>query len=806
MSKRLLVGVALLSFCVLALEVALTRLFAWVLHNHFAFLAISLAICGLGLGAYGAHVLLGRTRATGPRRILMVSAYGFPIATLASLAITTRVVMPHFPSAFALVGALLLAPFLFAGAALAVLFREHSAAAAKLYAADLLGAALAAVGAIVLLDALGGIGAIVFVAGVAALLPLFFASRPGAGSIPAVGLAVVCSVLATMPSGRAILDVPLTKESLAPITERLVADEAYIREHGKLSRDSIQNVLKGLLVTLADPNSSAHILHTDWNAFGRTDVTANDGTPDILDVWLDGDVPALMRRGASVAPHADELRRHPAFLPYRLAPVKKVLSLGSGAGFDVVLAKLGGADTIDAVEINPAIPRVMDRFREFHGGVYDQPGVRLHVTDGRSFVKQTTERYDLVVLSLTQSATSGYSGTALMESYIHTQEACEEYLRCLGDRGMVMFIGGYSMHAYRWIATSAAALEHEMHVSPAEVARHLLLVEARGAAPYQYAVVTSRQPFDEAQRRVVAEVAVEPGVIVQLAPGDASPPPFDRLGLGDAASGPYVEFFREQSHVNVAPSCDDSPFFIDVSLKIPTPLWQLLGFALAVTLLFAGIALAATRAAAGGRAGALATGTAYFACLGIGFMLVEVGLIQRLLLLLGRPTHTVAVILFSMLLGAAIGSALVDRTPEPALHRRRIAGCVAVGVIALSLGLVVSPLADALLRASLAVRVVAAVGIGVSLGAAMGVPFPAGLRLAARERADSGSYLWGVNGVTSVVGSVLAAIAGRTFGFSVAILLGGGVYLVAAALALAESRGARSSDTTPRNLSAARNI
>src|SRR5262249_21746641 len=141
-----------------------------------------------------------------------------------------------------------------------------------------------------------------------------------------------------------------------------------------------------------------------------------------------------------------------------------------------------------------------------------------------------------------------------------------------------------------------------------------------------------------------------------------------------------------------------------------------------------------------------------------------------------------------------------DRTSDAALPRRAIAACALVAVIAVALSLVVSPLADALLRCGLAVRVAAAVAIGILLGAAMGVPFPSGLRLAAREDAGSVSYFWGVNGVTSVVGSVLAAIAGRAIGFRNAILLGGVVYAAAALCALALAR--RSTREVPRNLAA----
>jgi SAM-dependent methyltransferase len=542
-----------------------------------------------------------------------------------------------------------------------------------------------------------------------------------------------------------------------------------------------------VFVTLADPRFESVVLYTEWNAFGRTDVVEQSDAPDQLQVWLDGDVPALMRRFDGTPATARGLRSHPSFLPYRLRKIRRVLSLGAGAGFDVLLAKEGGAEVVDAVEINPAMPRVMERFRTFHGGVYDRPGVRLHVTDGRSFVKQTAERYDLIVLSLTQSATSGGLGTALLESHIHTREACRDYIRRLQDDGMVLFVGGYLFHAYRWLLTSALALAEETKQDLSAVMRHLLLLEKRDAAPYQYLVLLSRTPFDPGELGPVRSLADAPGTVLHFVPGLAESQPFSLLTRdgGDAAA--FVDFFRTESKADVAPVGDDSPFFIDVSLRLPLPLWQLLGFAAAVTLLFAAFAAAGSRSWRRGHAlgrGGLLCVTAYFSCLGIGFMLVEVGLIQRLILLLGSPTHTLALIFFSLLLGGAAGSAVSQRFSEHRVRSRSTAACLVVAAAALALGLALSPLAEALLGAGLAARATAAFVLCAGLGAAMGIPFPAGLRLVARSGEAAIPYCWGVNGVTSVVGSVLAAIGGRTAGFSRAVMAGALVYAIAAACLL----------------------
>jgi hypothetical protein len=171
---------------------------------------------------------------------------------------------------------------------------------------------------------------------------------------------------------------------------------------------------------------------------------------------------------------------------------------------------------------------------------------------------------------------------------------------------------------------------------------------------------------------------------------------------------------------------------------------------------------------------------AYFSFLGAGFMLIEVGLIQRLLILLGSPTHTVALILFAMLLGGAFGARLGQRGSGDDPADRRAFSCAVVGCAAVLAGLALPYVAESLLSAPYVIRLASGFVLCAGLGAVMGVPFPAGVRAATLWQPDSVPFLWGVNGVTSVVGSVLAAILGKTIGSSRVVLAGGVVYLVAA--------------------------
>jgi hypothetical protein len=465
------------------------------------------------------------------------------------------------------------------------------------------------------------------------------------------------------------------------------------------------------------------------------------------------------------------------------------LSLGSGGGLDVLAAKMHGAALVDAVEINPSVAHIMamPRYREFHGGVYDLPGVHLHLTEGRSFVKQSRQRYDLIALSLTQAFTTGQVGVALMESYIHTLEACRDYFRHLGDGGMVMMLSGdrTGILPLRWFLTCLETVQRETGESADTAVGHLMLLESPpGWSPYDSVILMSRRPFSREEVERVLSLGPEMGDYkATFLPGQDSSlaRAIHQLGGRGVAEETRIELPRTVPGLappNVSPATDESPFFFDVGFGSPTSLRHLLYFALGLCVLVLASAGLATGGGAGAR-GLLGFG-AYFSFLGAGFMLIEVGLIQRLLILLGSPTHTVALILFAMLLGGAFGARLGQRGSGDDPADRRAFSCAVVGCAAVLAGLALPYVAESLLSAPYLVRLVAGFALCAGLGAVMGVPFPAGVRAATRWRADSVPFLWGVNGVTSVVGSVLAAILGKTIGSSRVVLAGGVVYLVAA--------------------------
>ena len=176
----------------------------------------------------------------------------------------------------------------------------------------------------------------------------------------------------------------------------------------------------------------------------------------------------------------------------------------------------------------------------------------------------------------------------------------------------------------------------------------------------------------------------------------------------------------------------------------------------------------------------------YFGALGLGFIFVEIALLQRFMLFLGQPVYTLAVALAGLLMFAGVGAALAVRAraaPERALRRILLTTIAAL----LATALLTPPVFSAALGLPLAARAILALLLIAPVGIALGMPFPTGLRIVSRDAEAIVPWAWGVNGFFTVIGSVAAVILGMAFGFTVVLALAGLCYL-AALLALASRR------------------
>ncbi len=758
-------------------EIALTRAFSVLLRYHFVFLAVSMAICGIGLGGLLDYLLRERYASWRAARArlalpLVVLTLLYPAAILLLFATP----LSGYLTNLWVLTAVCLPPFVCLGVFISHVFARYSAGSGYLYFADLTGAALGAIGVIALLQLFGGVNAALICGLFSALAVLLVGlwARRTAVIVGGLALLVLLGGFLQQNLSRKLVDLPYLSERAGPDAKPLYQE-------------------------LGNKAQPARVVDSAWNAFARTDVVQYaraDGRfypEDDRLVFTDGEVPTnMIYFDGNLQRFADDYRYFLGLYAFRAFRPERVMLIGPGAGLDVLLALSVGAKQIDGAELNPSIPALVRRYRDFCGPVYDYSNVDIQVAEGRSYLARSDKQYDLIYMALTKTATTASHSMALTESYANTTEAFQEYYRHLTDDGALAFICQQRTILLRAFTTAWLAVQREARVDPVQAAAHLAVVDVGVAqaiaGPYRHLLIMTKRPLTPERSAELARQAVAWGQEPAFFPGAFEQFPFAATRQRAMTPEEFVTrvnnaaLLPEGIRLNFAPCPDDRPFVVDLSFGIPGQFWSLAIASLllvGVLSVFAWPTLRRSEQASPGRFAAQVT---YFSLLGAGFMLVEVALIQKLILYLGYPVLSLSVILFALLLGGSLGSLYSQRWATTLLPRRLLwAGGLAVvwGVILLVL---IPGVMSATLRLGIEVRSLLTMVMLLPLAGCFGVMFPSGLRLLALRGAGAVPWMWGVNGLTSVAGSVLAMILAKFWGFTGVLLLGLGLYVLVVAL------------------------
>ncbi|MFQ5812533.1 MAG: hypothetical protein ACE5I2_05010 [Anaerolineae bacterium] len=747
-----LVALFLVSAAGLIFEITLTRLFSLFFQYHFAFLAVSLAVLGLSLGAaLGRFVAPSDPKSTRGKDLLVTLvalSLSFPLAAI---------VMAWLPSAASVLpyAAIALIPFVLIGLFAALAFARFATHSGLLYAADLTGAAVGVVSVLGLLTLGSTFNVVILLGGVTGLAVVLLAISTPTLSTDRRYLAG--SFLALLLSA-GLFGVNFVSGCVDYSPARLTS----------APRD------KTMIAVLNDTSQSARIVYTVGDPFARVDVVETED-PEAKFVFTDGGAGSLMLRFDGDLEKVAPLRDSVEFIPFALGSAERMLVIGAGAGRDVVLALLAGAEQITAVEVNPAIVKATRHFSDYNGGILDRPEVELVVGDARTFIERTPGEYDLIYLNLVYTQAAEPASQALVENYIFTRQAFRTYLDRLAPGGRLAIISHSALEGSRAALTALQVLADGGKPLP-QALRHLALLMYPADDPTQRTtvMVLGREALRDEEIRELAARANRLGLQPLFLPG-LFELPFSPLLQGATLE----EFLAGDPTYDLTPTDDDQPFFFKLDLGLPSPVQQALmaAAALSVALLLLSLWSVGT---AGGRWGGIGF-VIYAAIIGAGFMLIEIPLIQRFQLLLGYPVLSVAAVLGTLLLAGGLGSLLSQRWLETSLLRRVIMAALWIGAVALVYWLVLPSLVRQLLAVPLVGRVLATIGLTALPGIPMGIPFPSLMRLAAQYR-QRVALLWALNGAFSVLGSTLAVVVSMTWGFSWALATGAGLYLLLVAL------------------------
>jgi spermidine synthase len=779
-ATRHLVGVALVSATLLITELALTRIFSVVMYYHFAFLAISIALFGLsasGVFAYVARDWLGR-RSTDS--LLAIECVVYAAATLAALfgLVRIHVGLNYSPENLRLMLAiygLAALPFFTGGLVITLAVSRLASRINTVYAADLVGAAGGCLVLIPLLDRLGAPGVVLTSAALAIVAALCFAPARRRVRIGASGTLMVAAALVGQLSGRATFDIAVTKGH------------------------------RGDVVLFSKWNSFSRIGVYD-RAFGDWSVSSTyDGPrPDSRFMDIDSAASTPILHLEPDLGGAQYLRYELTAVAYHLQPPGfRALVIGPGGGRDLASALVFGAGHIDAVEINPIIANdvMRDRFREFSGGLYTHPRVTVAIDDGRSFVRRTSERYDVIQASLVDTWAATASGAyTLSENTLYTVEAFNDYVDHLTDTG-VLTITRWVSDGLRLLSLAQAASEPRGWSAADRVA----VIRHGTVATFLF----KKRPFTADDLRRLAETAHQLKFEILYAPGVGAPIEEDLVehtATGDyyrlmAARDPQA-FYRSYPQ-DISPTTDDRPFFFHTT-KIRDQFQTAFGR----SMLFGnGLSALLTLMAISGIlvalfvVGPLAIADRgrprdpgwwlwllYFGAIGAGFMLIEVSVLQHFVLLLGHPVYSLTVTLFALLLGTSLGSAWSRRFEDAALGQVGMTAAVGAALMALAVIAVVAPMTTWAMPFARPTRMLVAVVLLLPMGVVLGIPMPTGIRVLSARRPQLIPWAWGMNGALSVVGATLAIFIAMNWGFHMTLVAAAVAYFGAATAFLAARR------------------
>ena len=734
---RIRAAVFLITLSGLVFEIGLTRIYSATIWYHFAFVAISMALLGWGLGGLAVHLLKKSWPASTEKAALLTMLYG--VAIPGCLWVLVR--FPFEFSRLPLYFITPLVPFFLGGMTLSMIFDLNRSGAGSLYFADLLGASIGAVSVTVLLQLVGGEVSLL--------------------------LAAVAPMLASGLLSRRFRVVALVEAAIVLLLA--VTNHSTGRFH------VIPGTIKAMRRQM-DESPGSRVAQSGWNSYSRIDAVEGVSPKYLARLYIDSDAWTSIMPWDGRLDSVHEMRDSYRAMPFHFNPGGETLIIGPGGGPDVVAALASGSRKVTAVEMNPLMIQFVRHYGAQAGNLYDRPDVEVIQSEGRNFISRTDRKFDTIFLGFVDSwASVASGGLSLSENYLYTTQAFRAYFDHLKDNGVLVILR-WDSDIPRLVANAVALLGAD-GASP----RIAALLEKRGSHddPPQMLFMLRKRPFTKAEAGQLATWTLARPLIV---PGYPAPEPYTDLLNGRKSMATW----EAESPTLIGPVFDDSPFYFAVERPwgMPTPIarrlfeWLLLPN-VALLALFAAFGKPRRRPVA-----PYAASVAYFACLGFGFIAVELALLQHLTLLLGHPIFTLAILLFTLLAAGGLGSAVSTFVPPRG-------ACLVVAALGVLEALALPRIVPLLLPLPLAARIVVAMALVAPLGFVMGMPFPRGLQSTGRGSLPAPPFFWGLNGVMSVVGSVVTVFVALKWGFQSAMLIGCLAYVLAGLA----SRAALAADT-----------
>ncbi len=766
---RLYSVLLILSMATLTLEVLQLRIFAYSLLRSLAHIVISIVLLGIGIGSISI-ALTSRFNEIKEEKLLSYLLFGFSlsiIVTYLSFSYFFDFMNQGYNSPrlwlFSLVFSI---PYIFFGATLTTIFKNHVKDVPKLYSANLIGSGLGCVIPLLFLHPLGAEKMIVIVALMGALCALLY--------VPDISKKITITIVVYMIA--------------------LLAGFQYSEDIFNFKSKTNGGLSKMMEATAAKRE------FTKWDPLGRIDVYSFSDEysfmymPEAVPIkamFQDGDAGSML-----VNINKDKYDYTHFFngsifsLVYQLREKPVTLAIGLGGGHDIMRAYHYNSKEITGIEINSTtVKMVKENFKDFLDDPYGKDNISIVNMDGRYFVRDNKKEFDIIQIAGADTDTSNLTTGALSvsENYLYTTQAFKDYFKSLKQDGVLSLIRFGQREPMLIIATAVTAMQ-EMGIK--DIHEKFIVVKQA----INFNVLMKKVPFTDNEIKAVkdfTEIINVSGNMLRLPANDVigyeaiNEPEIMYLPLADwNAENSFTEIINStRSNTmaeyisgfpsNIAPLTDNLPFFFQYEkpeniFKHKNSIIYSLFISILQTLAFSILLIFLPVYFLNRKKTSITYNSSYviyFLCIGLGFMLVELGLIQKSVLFLGHPTYSFIAVVFSILLFSGLGSLFSSYFKEG--HFKLIAGSMAVIVImTLFNQFFMEDILNILLPENTFLRMII-IGLFLSpIGFAMGIPFPKGLQMVSQRDGNFIPVAMGINSVASVFAASASVPFAMLLGFS----------------------------------------
>ncbi len=785
-------GVFLISSMVMALQILQSRIFSVTSWYHLSFLVISMAMFGLTLGAL--KIYSGDEEEQRRNYGLIARKYSMGFGFFILIALVTQLYVPFVSSntirtlftlpinAFASGMA-----YYYAGVVITVCLTRAPFPIGRTYGVDLVGAGFGCLAALFLMETIDTPSAVLLLSGAAFICAMAFPVEESAPKNIRIwrkqyNLKKLAIIFICVGFGAGTLNTILPSPVFYPLW------------------------IKSNFLKMSD------IDYEGWNSISRVTVLNEEvGSPfawgpsplfpyDIQlpgkKLIIDGDAATPITKFDGDFAQHNYLEYDVTNIAYFLPNLKTAAIIGVGGGRDLLSAKYFGVEEVTALDVNPVqihLLRDHPEYREY-ANLYNQPGVTILNEEARSWFRKNTEKLDIVQMSLIDTwAATGAGAFALSENGLYTVEAWTIFMNDLSDHGVFTLS--------RWSDTAQDDSGRALSVAMAtlfnqgvkDVRQHIALFKSSFIAT----LIVSKSPFTPQQLAALEKAANEKQYEIVIIPGKEISPGL-LAELIEAKSLDDIKEMSDKRFFDLTPSTDMRPFFFNQApLTKPIKVIKLtymnkqlfhagLGqikatFNLYIIILFSFLMVGFViirpllKTVENKTSPFILAGTLYFVLIGLGFMFMEISLLQALGVFLGHPIYGLSVVLFSLILSAGIGSFLSEKLPLTTLPRQ-LFWCLLIFSYGIAMSRILPNMFHDYAEVDIFTRVLISIAIMAPAGLLMGFGFPTGLRLTEVYDARATAWFWGINGAAGVLGSSLAIAFNIAMGIDNTLIVAGSCY------------------------------